>query len=243
MPKAARKGDIGSAHGCFPASPAIEGSDNVFINGIPALRVGDAYAAHGCSKCSPHGRHAAAGSATVNINGRPAVRVGDAIDCGGVAQTGSPNVNIGDVSWDGKTGEVNSKARFILSQVPNSTDYPYSSEPYRLYKNGALLKEGITDDEGIIELDDMPDEESTYMIEMSTGDKFELTESAFSPPETELGIQQRMGALGYLTDKDAIDMKGEEPAEQWKASLTTRSEDESEDWQQRLITELKQLFP
>ena len=47
MPKATRKGDIGSSHGCFPPSPAIEGSGDVFINGKPAVRVGDAYAAHG----------------------------------------------------------------------------------------------------------------------------------------------------------------------------------------------------
>ena len=37
MPSAARKGDIGSAHGCFPSSPAIEGSGGVFINGKPAM--------------------------------------------------------------------------------------------------------------------------------------------------------------------------------------------------------------
>ena len=101
MPSAARKGDIGAAHGCFPSSPAIEGSGDVFINGKPAVRVGDAYAAHGCGKCAPHGRNAAQGSATVNINGKPAVRIGDSIHCGGNAQTGSPNVFIGDETWTG----------------------------------------------------------------------------------------------------------------------------------------------
>ncbi|EGU31332.1 PAAR domain-containing protein [Vibrio scophthalmi] len=42
MPKAARIGDIASAHGCFPSTPIIAGSGDVFINGIPAARVSDA---------------------------------------------------------------------------------------------------------------------------------------------------------------------------------------------------------
>ena len=42
MPKAARIGDIASAHGCFPPTPIIAGSGDVFISGIPAVRLGDA---------------------------------------------------------------------------------------------------------------------------------------------------------------------------------------------------------
>ncbi|PYE85161.1 PAAR domain-containing protein [Phyllobacterium leguminum] len=95
MPASVRKGDIGSGHGChYPPTPAMTGSPNVLINGIPAVRVGDAYAAHGCPSCPApaHGRAQAAGSPTVFINGRPAARIGDAIDCGGAALTGSGNV-------------------------------------------------------------------------------------------------------------------------------------------------------
>jgi len=99
VPPAHRKTDMGSGHAChFPPSPATGGSPNVFINGLPAMRVGDEYEPHGCAVC-PEGSHArklAQGSRTVFINGIPAGRVGDAIDCGGVAQTGSPNVFIGD---------------------------------------------------------------------------------------------------------------------------------------------------
>ena len=50
MPKAARIGDIASAHGCFPPTPIIAGSGDVFINGIPAARLGDAAAPHGCDR-------------------------------------------------------------------------------------------------------------------------------------------------------------------------------------------------
>ena len=95
MPAQARKGDLGSGHGChFPPSNAAEGSPDVFMDGIAAVRVGDAYAAHGCPVCPApvHGRKLAKGSPTVFINGKAAGRIGDAIDCGGQAATGSGTV-------------------------------------------------------------------------------------------------------------------------------------------------------
>ncbi|MEJ1124097.1 PAAR domain-containing protein [Phyllobacterium sp. CCNWLW183] len=47
MPKAARKIDTGSEHSChFPPTPAIEGSPNVWINGLNALRVDDHFESH-----------------------------------------------------------------------------------------------------------------------------------------------------------------------------------------------------
>ncbi|MBN0986927.1 type VI secretion system PAAR protein [Amphritea pacifica] len=95
MPKAARLGDIGSGHGCFPATPIVSGSGDVLIEGVPAARVGDALAPHGCRKCPPHGRAVAAGSSTVMINGKPAARVGDSISCGGSVASGSGSVSIG----------------------------------------------------------------------------------------------------------------------------------------------------
>lgn len=95
-PKSARLSDIGSAHGCYPATPTVTGSPDVTVNGLPATRVGDDLVPHGCSDCSPHPRAVAEGSPTVFINGQPAARVGDAVDCGGTLATGSPNVSIGD---------------------------------------------------------------------------------------------------------------------------------------------------
>ena len=92
MPQASRLGDIGSGHGCFPPTPAISASPDVYHDGIPSLRKGDAVAPHGCGNCPPHGRSVSAGSPTVYINGRPAARVGDAIDCGGSMSAGSGTV-------------------------------------------------------------------------------------------------------------------------------------------------------
>ncbi len=103
---AARLGDIGSGHGChFPPSPAIQGSPDVLVNSIPAVRVGDAYLPHPCPVCPqpPHPRSLAAGSPTVIINNKAAGRVGDAISCGGNHAAGSPNVLIGGGSPPGRT--------------------------------------------------------------------------------------------------------------------------------------------
>ncbi|WP_182418076.1 PAAR domain-containing protein [Bartonella sp. HY038] len=99
MPPAHRKGDIGSGHGChYPPSVANSGSPNVFVNGRPLMRVDDTYTPHACNICpsASHGRKASVGSRSVFVNGKVAVRIGDAIDCGGVAQNGSKNVNIGN---------------------------------------------------------------------------------------------------------------------------------------------------
>ena len=98
MPKAHRKTDAGSGHDChFPPSAATGGSPDVFVNGLPQMRVGDAYEPHACPSCPkpPHGRALAVGSGTVFVNGKPAGRVGDAIDCGGAADSGSGDVFIG----------------------------------------------------------------------------------------------------------------------------------------------------
>ncbi|EPF5123571.1 PAAR domain-containing protein, partial [Vibrio cholerae] len=58
MPGAARLGDIGSEHDCFPPTPIIAGSGDVFIDGKSAVRQGDALEPHGCP-CpkTPHGDH------------------------------------------------------------------------------------------------------------------------------------------------------------------------------------------
>lgn len=95
MAKAARLGDIGSGHGCFPPTPIVAGSGNVVTNGLPAARQGDPLAPHGCGNCPPHGRSISGGSGTVFINGKPAARAGDGIGCGGSVAAGSGDVLIG----------------------------------------------------------------------------------------------------------------------------------------------------
>ncbi len=105
MPPAGRLNDRSYApvdtHGC-PAcphpviGPAIVGSEDVHINGLPALRIGDMGIHAAC--CGPNTWTATGGSGTVLINNKGAHRLGDQDQhCGGMGQLidGSPNVIIG----------------------------------------------------------------------------------------------------------------------------------------------------
>ena len=96
MPAAARQGDPGVVH--CTAYTIASGSQDVFINGIPAARVGDSSTVHlkpGGKHCVPHTSTISSGSATVFINGKPAARQGDPLnECTTIA-AGSPTVFIG----------------------------------------------------------------------------------------------------------------------------------------------------
>jgi uncharacterized Zn-binding protein involved in type VI secretion len=111
MPGAGRLGDKAQiqqdAHGCpgcpHPGvGPAIAGSTDVFINGMPALRVDDVGIHAVC--CGPNMWSAQAGSATVFINGKAAFRKDDPTrHCGGSGKLieASTNVVIGDAAGGG----------------------------------------------------------------------------------------------------------------------------------------------
>jgi uncharacterized Zn-binding protein involved in type VI secretion len=90
MPQVHRKGDIGTGHGNCGPRPNIQGSPNVFTNGIETHREGDAWAVH----CD-HGGSLKKGSSTVFINGKGCARIGDPVTCGSRAATHSPNVFAG----------------------------------------------------------------------------------------------------------------------------------------------------
>lgn len=89
-----REGDLSVGHDGWPPRPSIQRSSNVFINGIPCVRVTDSYDIH-CKIRECHGGKASGGSSTVFVNGLAIHRTGDAIDCGDTAGTGSPNVFAG----------------------------------------------------------------------------------------------------------------------------------------------------
>jgi len=105
MPPQGRLGDKSMApvdvHGC-PAcphpvvGPAVCGSPDVMVNGMPALRVGDKGVHTAC--CGENSWEALLGSFTVMINGKGAHRLGDMDKhCGGVGNLieGSPDVMVG----------------------------------------------------------------------------------------------------------------------------------------------------
>jgi uncharacterized Zn-binding protein involved in type VI secretion len=88
-------------HGCVACphtvvGPAVQGSPNVLVDNLPALRVGDLGIHAPC--CGPNTWHAATGSATVLVNGKQAHRMGDQdTHCGGMGTLieGSPTVLVG----------------------------------------------------------------------------------------------------------------------------------------------------
>ncbi len=63
MPAVTKFGSECSGHACWPPRPNIQGSPNVFVNGIAAHRQSDAWSTHCCGK-SCHDGVLAAGSST-----------------------------------------------------------------------------------------------------------------------------------------------------------------------------------
>jgi uncharacterized Zn-binding protein involved in type VI secretion len=72
----------------FPPRPAVMGSPDVFVDGLPAVRVTDVWCPH-TNILSVHPGAGISGSPTVFCNGLPLMRMLDAIDCGSIALTGS----------------------------------------------------------------------------------------------------------------------------------------------------------
>lgn len=206
MPAAGRLGDIGAGHGCFPPSPTIQGSGDVFTNFRPALRKGDAVLAHACGQCPSHPRSVSAGSATVNINSKPAARVDDGISCGGSVSSGSGDVIIGDDTYGSGAGEVTPTVRFVLSQVPGSTAHGYYEEPYKLFHNGSMVQEGLTDKDGVITFE--PDDlKGNFTIE-AVGRKFEIEVRSFAPADTDAGVRDRLEAFSFHVNDRPITTPG-----------------------------------
>jgi uncharacterized Zn-binding protein involved in type VI secretion len=94
MPAAHLKGMICTGHHCYPPRPNVQGSPDVYINGIPEHRQGDLWAKHCCDSC--HSSVLAKGAPNVYVNGKQAARIGDPVACGSRAMQGSNNVFIGD---------------------------------------------------------------------------------------------------------------------------------------------------
>ena len=96
MPAVSRIGDaVATNHGCDGSTTMAQGSSDVLINGIGAVRVGDldtvhAFGGRGCS--SRHQVALSAGSSSVFVNGRSLGRVGDGAE---TLSSGSPNVFAG----------------------------------------------------------------------------------------------------------------------------------------------------
>jgi uncharacterized Zn-binding protein involved in type VI secretion len=162
--KAARLGDIGSGHGCFPPTPIISASSDVIIENIPAARQGDALLPHGCSNCPPHPRAIAGGAGSVLINGMPAARLSDNVDCGGVITSGAGTVFIGD-SWtssNSTTQIMPSFNRYFI--LRNKAGKVLANIDYKLSLDDGTSVQGTTDQEGKTKLISSGQQSSTIKV-------------------------------------------------------------------------------
>lgn len=102
---------------------------------------------------------------------------------------------MGSDRWGTGTGEAITRARFVLSQVPGSTEHGYYKEPYKLFHNGSLVQEGLTDEYGVIEYE-IDVVKGNFEIE-AVGNKWQLDVRALAPADTDAGIKDRLAALSY----------------------------------------------
>ncbi len=96
MPAVHLKGQSCTGHQDYPPRNNLQGSSNVFVNGIPVHRQGDLWSVH-CSG-NPKNCHSGAlakGSETVYANSLQLARVGDPVSCGSTAMQGSTTVYCG----------------------------------------------------------------------------------------------------------------------------------------------------
>jgi len=152
MPPQARLGDSAlipaDAHGC-PAcphtatGPAVAGSRNVFVNGLPAVRVNDPGIHSAC--CGANIWQAKTGSKSVLINGRPAHRLNDLVQhCGGIGRTvqGSHNVIVGDrSSARNLSNGQQRKTKVAFEFIDHATQEPLANLLVKIaYPNGSIVE-------------------------------------------------------------------------------------------------------
>lgn len=90
-----RLGDALAPHVPFGPQSIVEGSDNVFTNGIPTARVGDAVSVHCDSNGNCHDSTISDGNSSVLVNGLPVAYVGSNAACGSIVIEGSSDVFAG----------------------------------------------------------------------------------------------------------------------------------------------------
>nr|WP_042048276.1 type VI secretion system PAAR protein [Aeromonas simiae] len=205
--KAAKVGDIGTDHDGFHPTAIIEGSSDVFIDGIPAARVGDALAPHDKPKNPPHPRSIASGSSTVFINGKPAALTGSAVDCGGVI-IGSGTVVIGDQASAARAAPVPQPAEPV--EIPANSGYwpPYD------FAQGKHLEVVYTDaptDIAVLSLEEAKELLQTLYSEMggkdalgTTKNYHDLVDGIKTATQTARGLGG-IGVISYTKNIKGID--------------------------------------
>lgn len=134
---------VGSFHICpkttgnvpHVGGPGVTGSPNIFIGGLPAMRVGDSFHCNG-----PYDT-VAKGSSSVSFNGEPAARVGDGTEHKGSIQFGNSTVLIGDrgkaILEPGSKGSWNATLNGALF---GKCDYMVADYVYKTDEHGRIVR-------------------------------------------------------------------------------------------------------
>lgn len=162
MQNQGRVGDMAlcpsDGHGC-PAcahpvmGPAVSGSSNVLVNGLPALREGDPGIHAAC--CGPNQWQAKGGAPYVLINNKAAFRRQDPTShCGGsgMLMVGSPNVFVGNRSGSAKTPPRKSIS-WIEIELVDEEDTPVPCEEYELELPDGFVMSGYLNSKGTARVD------------------------------------------------------------------------------------------
>lgn len=87
------------------------------------------------------------------------------------------------------------RLQFALTTHPEGGQ-PYARHPYTLYKDGAQIAQGITDDMGRVLIDHTPGTAS-YEVELASGARYTLPiHQQFADAASEPGKSQRLAAQG-----------------------------------------------
>ncbi|MNX67697.1 Phage-related baseplate assembly protein [compost metagenome] len=111
-----------------------------------------------------------------------------------------PDFPIGTLSPNGRT------MRFTLGALPSHL-VNYGREPYKLYADGALLSEGLLDEEGNIRWEHQ-EGIKTYQVELATGQIFEIDAQDQFSEDADTRKLQELSNLGYRSHSHEGDAAG-----------------------------------
>jgi type VI secretion system secreted protein VgrG len=103
------------------------------------------------------------------------------------------------------------QAAFIVSSHPQGKGLLYTNEPYKLYENGALIQEGLTDDKAAIVYERKPD--AQYKVELVSGHTFNLETQQPTQDKQEI-LARSLGLMGHR-------YTGEENAQESSSDILT----------------------
>ena len=120
-----------------------------------------------------------------------------------------------DVQYDLPKGDLKNKGIFILSSHPQGKGVLYTDEPYKLYKNGTLLQEGLTDEKACIVYE--CEQGANYKVELVNGHTFDITPKAVEGKENT--ILQASGMWGFRTYDDQSEQADKKAKDDYRMEL------------------------